>query len=83
MGLVHRLYTVWNIEKTKSTININIEGYIIDRVAELKQKLSNGVLNKGWANFGYMEVDIPNIKTKFYAHSQVNGPPLAHQPNIK
>ncbi|MFC9711521.1 deaminase domain-containing protein [Paenibacillus sp. NPDC056933] len=58
------------------------EGYIIDRVAELKQRLSNGALNKSGGNFGYMEVDIPNIKTEFYAHSQVNGSPPAHQPNM-
>lgn len=63
---------------------MDTEGYIIDRVAELKQRLSNGALNKGGANFGYMEVkvDVPNIKTEFYAHSQVNGPPPAHQPNM-
>ncbi|WP_342436454.1 deaminase domain-containing protein [Paenibacillus sp. FSL L8-0436] len=66
------------------SIDMDTEGYIIDRVAELKQRLSNGALNKGGANFGYMEVkvDVPNIKTEFYAHSQVNGPPPAHQPNM-
>ncbi|MDQ0168909.1 WXG100 family type VII secretion target [Paenibacillus tundrae] len=63
-------------------IDMGTEGYIIDRVSDLKQRLSNSALNKSGANFGYMEVSIPNIKTEFYAHSQVNGSPPAHQPNM-
>ncbi|KAF6625090.1 hypothetical protein H6F38_27415, partial [Paenibacillus sp. EKM208P] len=64
------------------TINLQNEAQIIDRVAELKGRLSNSALNKSGSNFGYMEVDIPNIKSEFYAHSQVNGPAPPHQPNM-
>ncbi|MGG3312373.1 deaminase domain-containing protein, partial [Paenibacillus lautus] len=63
-------------------INPEAEGHILQRVSELKGRLSNGALNKSGANFGYAEVDIPGIKNEFYAHSQVDGPSPPHQPGI-
>ncbi|MGG2919900.1 deaminase domain-containing protein, partial [Brevibacillus parabrevis] len=48
------------------------DAYIIDRVSELKSRLSKTVLKKG-GNFGYAEVDIPTVNQReFYASSQVD-----------
>ncbi|WP_159081788.1 deaminase domain-containing protein [Paenibacillus sp. CAA11] len=63
-------------------INLETEGYILQRVSELKGRLSNGALNKSGANFGYAEVNIPGVKNEFYAHSQVDGPSPPHQAGI-
>ncbi|QLG39529.1 hypothetical protein HW560_16455 [Paenibacillus sp. E222] len=60
-------------------IDPDAEGHIIQRVSELKSRLSNGALNKSGSNFAYAEVDISGIKKEFYAHSQVDGPPPPHQ----
>ncbi|UED72028.1 hypothetical protein HP435_21440 [Brevibacillus sp. HD3.3A] len=44
----------------------------MDRVSELKSRLSKTVLKKG-GNFGYAEVDIPTVNQReFYASSQVD-----------
>jgi len=55
-------------------IDMSTEGHIIDRVAELKTRLSSRALNRTSANFAYAEVDIPGLRSEFFAHSQVNGP---------
>jgi len=60
-------------------IDPDAEGHSIQRVSELKSRLSNGALNKSGSNFAYAEVDISEIKKEFYAHSQVDGPPPPHQ----
>jgi hypothetical protein len=60
-------------------IDPDAEGHIIQRVSEVKSRLSNGALNKSGSNFAYAEVDISGIKREFYAHSQVDGPPPPHQ----
>ncbi|MGV2881905.1 hypothetical protein [Paenibacillus taichungensis] len=43
-------------------IDPDAEGHIIQRVSELKSRLSNGALNKSGSNFAYAEVDISGIK---------------------
>ena len=55
---------------------------LLKKVATLKERLSNSAIKKSGSNFGYMEVEIPNVKSEFYAHSQVNGPPPPHQSNM-
>lgn len=53
-------------------IDLGTEGHIIDRVRELRSKLSNRIKNA--TNFAYAEVDIEGInKKEFYAHSGLNG----------
>ncbi|MNW40991.1 phage late control protein GPD [compost metagenome] len=54
------------------TIDLKTEGHIIDRVRDLRTRLSNRLKKDG--NFAYSEVDIPGIdKKEFYAHSGLNG----------
>ncbi|MEK3785260.1 deaminase domain-containing protein [Paenibacillus sp. FSL K6-1230] len=53
-------------------IDLNKETHILDRVSELRGKLSNRL--KDELNFAYSEVDIAGIdKKEFYAHSSLNG----------
>ncbi|URJ59060.1 deaminase domain-containing protein [Paenibacillus polymyxa] len=53
------------------TIELKTDGHIVDRVRDLRAKLSNRLKN---VNFSYFEVDIPGIyKKEFYAHSGLNG----------
>ncbi|WP_289306543.1 deaminase domain-containing protein, partial [Paenibacillus terrae] len=53
-------------------IDLEAEGHIIDRVRDLRGRLSNRLKEDG--NFAYSEVDIPGIdKKEFYAHSGLNG----------
>ncbi|RNB60242.1 hypothetical protein EDM57_02760 [Brevibacillus gelatini] len=48
------------------------DAHIIERVSEIKSRLSKKVLKKG-GNFGYAEVDIPVVEQKeFYSSSQVD-----------
>ncbi|MED1721343.1 deaminase domain-containing protein, partial [Brevibacillus parabrevis] len=53
-------------------IDLDTEGHIIERVRELRSKLSNRL--KDELNFAYSEVDIEGMdKKEFYAHSSLNG----------
>jgi hypothetical protein len=53
-------------------IDLNKETHILDRVSELRGKLSNRL--KDELNFAYSEVEITGIdKKEFYAHSSLNG----------
>ncbi|MBD8501248.1 deaminase domain-containing protein [Paenibacillus arenosi] len=86
-------YEQWHMERVEGTgevggwfptrlIDPDAEGHIIQRVSELKTRLSNGALNKSGSNFAYAEIYITGIKKEFYAHSQVDGPPPPHQTNM-
>ncbi|MGC5775259.1 hypothetical protein J4O75_23335 [Paenibacillus pabuli] len=57
---------------TTRKVDLVADAYIVERVSELKSRLSNTVLKKG-GNFGYAEVDIPTLNQKeFYSSSQVD-----------
>ncbi|MFC9712515.1 deaminase domain-containing protein [Paenibacillus sp. NPDC056933] len=53
-------------------IDLETEGFIIDKVKVLRSKLSNRI--KGDLNFAYAKVEIEGIdKNEFYSHSSLNG----------
>ncbi|MFS0854718.1 deaminase domain-containing protein [Paenibacillus taichungensis] len=53
-------------------IDLETEGFIIDKVKVLRSKLSNRI--KGDLNFAYAKVEIEGIdKGEFYSHSSLNG----------